>query len=84
MIIYKSSECRKEIRYGIASYLRDYKGEKQYVDLEDSPALQEAVVTLGEAMGGLPQTPLFASIYQSVYENRAKIAEEEGDLAKGE
>ena len=74
---------RKEIRYGIASYLRDYKGESEYVDLEDHPALQEAVITLGDAIGGLPSTPLFASIRQTVMENRAKVAEEEGDLAEG-
>ncbi len=74
---------RKEIRYGIASYLRDYLGEKQYVDLEDNPALQEAVITLGESIGGLPQTPMFVSIRQSVMDNRAKVAEEEGSLAEG-
>ncbi len=74
---------RKEIRYGIASYLRDYKGESEYVDLEDNPSLQEAVVTLGEAMGGLPDTPLFASIRNTVMENREKVAEEEGNLAEG-
>ncbi|MDR3211263.1 MAG: hypothetical protein LBU79_05035 [Planctomycetota bacterium] len=74
---------RKEIRYGIASYLRDYRGEKQYVDLEDNPSLQEAVVTLGDSIGGLPDNPFFASIRQSVMENRTRVAEEEGDLAEG-
>ncbi|MDR0361843.1 MAG: S41 family peptidase [Planctomycetota bacterium] len=75
---------RKEIRYGIASYLRDFKGESQYVDLEESAELQEAVMTLGESIGGLPDTPLFAAIAKAAMENRAKLAEEGDDLAEGE
>ncbi len=72
---------RKEIRYGIASYLRDFKGESIYVDLEESSYLQEAVVVLGDAIGGLPDTPLFNAIKQLAYENRQKVAEDE--LAEG-
>ncbi|MDR1611833.1 MAG: PDZ domain-containing protein [Planctomycetota bacterium] len=69
---------RKEIRYGLISYLRDFKGESRYVDLEENPEIQEAVMTLGEAIGGLPDTPLFAAIAKAALENRAKAAE--GDL----
>ncbi len=75
--------ARKELRNGIASYLRDFKGENHYVDLEDNTYLQEAVVVLGEAMGGLPDTPLFNAIKQLADNNRRKLAEEEGDLAEG-
>ena len=72
---------RKELRYGIASYLRDFKGENHYVDLEDNQYLQEAVVVLGDAIGGLPNTPLFTTIRQLADENRGKLTEE--DLAEG-
>lgn len=75
--------ARKELRYGIASYLRDFKGENHYVDLEENSYLQEAVVVLGEAMGGLPDTPLFAAIRNMAEENRRKLAEEDNTLAEG-
>ncbi len=74
---------RKEIRYGIASYLRDFKGENRYVDLEENAYLQEAMVVLGEMIGGLPDTPLFTAIRQLSDENRRKVAEEDKDLAEG-
>jgi carboxyl-terminal processing protease len=73
---------RKELRYGIAAYLRDFKGENILVDLEESPYLQEAIMVLGDAIGGLPETPLFATIRQLAEENRKKLAEEE-ELAEG-
>ncbi len=75
--------ARKELRHGIASYLRDFKGENRFVDLEDNSYLQEAVVVLGEAMGGLPDTPLFHAIKSQADANRRKLAEEDGDLAEG-
>ncbi len=73
---------RKEIRYGIATYLRDFKGEEEHnVDLEENAYLQEAVVVLGESIGGLPDTPLFATIKKLADENREKLKDE--DLAEG-
>jgi carboxyl-terminal processing protease len=75
--------ARKELRYGIASYLHDFKGESHYVDMEENSYLQEAVITLGEAMGGLPDTPLFSAIRVKAEENRRKLAEEESSLAEG-
>ncbi|MDR2391383.1 MAG: S41 family peptidase [Planctomycetota bacterium] len=74
---------RKELRYGLAAYLRDFKGENAYVDLEENTYLQEAVVTLGETMGGLPDTPLFTAIRFMAEENRKKAEEEENALADG-
>ncbi len=69
---------RKEIRYGIAAYLRDFKGEENHnVDLEENAYLQEAVVVLGEAIGGLPDTPFFATIKKLADENRQKVKDEE-------
>lgn len=70
---------RKEIRYGIAAYLRDFKGEQQHVDLEENPALIEAMMVLGDATGGLPDTPLFGALRRIADENRAKLAEEDAD-----
>lgn len=70
-------------RYGIASYLKDFKGENRHVDLEENSYLQEAVVVLGDLMGGLPNTPLFTTIRNLAEENRKKLADEEGDLAEG-
>ncbi|MDR1534410.1 MAG: S41 family peptidase [Planctomycetota bacterium] len=75
--------CRKELRYGLTTYLHDFKGENRYVDLEENSYLQEAIVVLGEAMGGLPETPLFTAIRGMAEENRKKLSEEEGNLAKG-
>ncbi len=73
---------RKEIRYGIATYLRDFKGEENHnVDLEENAYLQEAIMVLGDSIGGLPETPLFATIRSLAEENRKKLAEE--DLAEG-
>lgn len=73
---------RKEIRFGIATYLRDFKGEENHnVDLEENSYLQEAIVVLGESIGGLPDTPLFATIRKLADENREKLTEE--DLAEG-
>jgi carboxyl-terminal processing protease len=73
---------RKEIRYGIAAYLRDFKGEENHnVDLEENAYLQEAVVVLGDAIGGLPDTPFFATIRKLAEENRRKLEDEE--LADG-
>ncbi len=69
--------ARKELRHGIASYLRDFKGEKNYVDLEENAYLQEAVTVLGSEIGGLPDTPLFRTIRQLADENRLKLEEEE-------
>ena len=74
---------RKEIRYGIASYLKDFKGENRNVDLEENAYLQEAVVVLGDMIGGLPDTPLFTTIRNLAEENRRKLADEEGNLAEG-
>ncbi len=74
---------RKEIRYGIASYLRDFKGEERYVDLEENAYLQEAMMVLGDMIGGLPDTPLFAAIRQLSEENRRKVAEEDKNMAEG-
>ncbi len=74
---------RKELRNGIAAYLRDFQGEDRYVDLEENPYLQEAMVVLGDAIGGLPNTPLFSTIREQCDQNRLKLAEEEGNLAKG-
>ena len=73
---------RKEIRYGIATYLRDFKGEEDHnVDLEENSYLQEAVVVLGDSIGGLPDTPLFATIKKLAEENRQKLKDD--DLAEG-
>ncbi|MCC8180424.1 MAG: hypothetical protein LIP23_05885, partial [Planctomycetes bacterium] len=74
---------RKELRFGISSYLRDYLGESNYVDLEENQYLQEAVVVLGDAIGGLPNTPLFNTIRNLAAENRSKVAENQNDLAEG-
>ncbi|MCD7898159.1 MAG: hypothetical protein LUG50_16045, partial [Planctomycetaceae bacterium] len=72
---------RKELRYGIATYLRDFKGEENHnVDLEENAYLQEAVLVLGDMIGGLPDTPFFATIRGLAEENRKKLAEE--DLAE--
>ncbi len=73
---------RKELRYGIAAYLRDFIGENYLVDLEESQYLQEAMMVLGDEIGGLPDTPLFATLRQLAEENRAKLAEEEKELAE--
>lgn len=72
---------RKELRHGIATYLRDFMGENRFVDLEEDTYLQEAVVVLGESIGGLPDRPLFNIIKNQVAENRKKLQDE--DLAKG-
>ncbi|MCC8191023.1 MAG: hypothetical protein LIP77_10395 [Planctomycetes bacterium] len=74
---------RKEMRFGIASYIKDFQGENRLVDLEENPYLQEAVVVLGDMIGGLPDTPLFATIRTLAEENRRKLADEDGDLAEG-
>ena len=76
--------ARKELRNGIAAYLRDFKGENHYVDLMDNTYLQAAVVVLGEAMGGLPDTPLFQTIRSLADANRRRLMDEEGVLAEGE
>ncbi len=74
--------ARKELRFGIATYLRDFKGEENHnVDLEENAYLQEAVMVLGDMIGGLPNTPLFNTVKQLAEENRRKLADE--DLAEG-
>jgi hypothetical protein len=75
--------ARKELRIGLSTYLKDFQGENRYVDLEENSYLQEAIVVLGDAIGGLPDTPLFATIKNLAEENRRKLAEEEGNLAEG-
>jgi C-terminal peptidase prc len=72
--------ARKELRYGIAAYLRDFQGENYLVDLEENAYLQEALLVLGEEIGGLPETPLYRTIRTLAEENRAKLAEEEAEV----
>lgn len=65
---------RSELRFGIASYLRDFHGEDIYTDLQESVVLQQAIAVLGEEIGGgLPDLPVYKAILERVEKAKSKL-----------
>ena len=83
-LLFDREILRKEIRVGVASYLRDFLGEKWFVDWVDYYTLQEALLALGEDMGGLPDEPAYQGMRERVEKNRQRAAEEKRDAIDGE
>ena len=67
---------RKEIRYGVGAYMREFLGESWHIDPQESFGLQEALLVLAGEIGGLPDLPLYARMSARVADNRRRAAEE--------